>query len=582
MGISVEIQEVLLLKLLTFLFNQITQRQCKKRTSHDSQMGNPTITKEPDSMPFANSPVYASRAIDLAPKNVFPDIESLSTDGSIREAYESEISKSSSISAFGNEANESSIVISRHVEAGKDFSTEVHGFGTNNQSNHSRVVGLNKISALALEVGTIGSPHIPDDELVKLRTFVAREQSAVIIKLEGSLNSFRRALSRNKLFVSGSPNLARNCFISALARSSCSSTVVVTFFVCALLRASSAQYIGNRFGEGGAVVKNNGSFRKGVVGRSKRHCCSEWVMIIPSGDGITPPRIRRNREVSKDVLLKPKSSVTGISSIPFLSISDVPETQKTIYGCSSSNSYSQCRSCYSDSSNARCIHCQNSLSRMLTYVAPPGASGAVAAPRGFVKDVVTYMVMDNLVVKPMSTISSITLLNKFNVKDVGVLQEVILSLPMANVVRLLKEKGMINYGCLPGLYNSVENLSDNYIQSKNVLLKPSPTLGMCRKDSFLLVDDVPTIRTCYGCTCDSGFAADSPSARCPACGLTTMSRKLTYVAPLILKEGVAATGDFVKEAVKYMVMDDLEVSNLKHIFSFAVDHFISAARNQLP
>ncbi|KAF3653333.1 hypothetical protein FXO38_15704 [Capsicum annuum] len=447
MGISVEIQEVLLLKLLTFLFNQMTQRQCRKRTSHDSQVGNPTITKELDSMPFANSPVYASRAIGPAPKNVFPvhdvdryatqgrfcknsstsyvkkfgfspDIESLSTDDSIKEvqflenntfdlallmvcperrlevfkmltmAYGSKISKSSSISVFGNGANKSSIFISRHVEAGKDFPTEVHemvlptfelndpvsspsvncgrmkegsvgillieprdsrlGFlevfftfkGTiiiteklilqilkkvaTEQSCHAPkshraglapeaekarenpfrylVVGLNEISALALEVGTIGSPHIPDDELVKLRTFVAREQSAVIIKLEGSLNSFRRALSRNKFFVFGSPNFARNCFISALARSSCSSTVVVTFFVCALLRVSSAQYIGNQFSGGGAVVKNNGSFRKEVVGRSRRHCSSEWVMIIPSGDGINPPRIRRNGEGSEGFL----------------------------------------------------------------------------------------------------------------------------------------------------------------------------------------------------------------------------------------------------------------------------------------
>ncbi|KAM3307890.1 putative protein isoform X1 [Capsicum chacoense] len=141
---------------------------------------------------------------------------------------------------------------------------------------------------------------------------------------------------------------------------------------------------------------------------------------------------------SKDLLLKPKSSVTGISSIPFLSISDVPATQKTIYGCSSSYSYSQCGACYSDSSNARCTHCRNSLSRMLTYVAPPGASEAVAAPKGFVKDVVTYMVMDNLVVKPMSTISSITLLNKFNVKDVGFLQEVEVNFGMEEALKLLK------------------------------------------------------------------------------------------------------------------------------------------------
>ncbi|GKE73143.1 hypothetical protein Tco_1535184, partial [Tanacetum coccineum] len=42
---------------------------------------------------------------------------------------------------------------------------------------------------------------------------------------------------------------------------------------------------------------------------------------------------------------------------------------------------------------------------------------------GYVKEVVTYMVMHDLVVKPMSTISSITLINKFGVKDLSQLEE---------------------------------------------------------------------------------------------------------------------------------------------------------------
>ncbi|KAK4719431.1 hypothetical protein R3W88_017769 [Solanum pinnatisectum] len=48
------------------------------------------------------------------------------------------------------------------------------------------------------------------------------------------------------------------------------------------------------------------------------------------------------------------------------------------------------------------------------------------------------MVMDDLVVKPMSTISSITLLNKFNVKDVGVLHEKVVHFGMEEVLKLLK------------------------------------------------------------------------------------------------------------------------------------------------
>ncbi|KAH6774704.1 hypothetical protein C2S51_013108 [Perilla frutescens var. frutescens] len=57
---------------------------------------------------------------------------------------------------------------------------------------------------------------------------------------------------------------------------------------------------------------------------------------------------------------------------------------------------------------------------------------------GLVKEVVTYMVMDDLVVKPMSTISSITLLTKFNVKDVAALEEKEVNLGMNEAVKLLK------------------------------------------------------------------------------------------------------------------------------------------------
>ncbi|XP_027773761.1 uncharacterized protein LOC107022458 [Solanum pennellii] len=138
---------------------------------------------------------------------------------------------------------------------------------------------------------------------------------------------------------------------------------------------------------------------------------------------------------SKDSLLKPKSSVIGIASIPFLSIDDVPMTHKTIYGCSN---YSYSHNTVSDCPSAKCTSCNSLMTRILTYVAPPIASGAVASTSGFVKDVVTYMVMDDLVIKPMSTISSITLLNKFNVKDVGVLQEEVVHFGMEEALKLLK------------------------------------------------------------------------------------------------------------------------------------------------
>ncbi|CAI0626059.1 unnamed protein product [Linum tenue] len=55
---------------------------------------------------------------------------------------------------------------------------------------------------------------------------------------------------------------------------------------------------------------------------------------------------------------------------------------------------------------------------------------------GFVKGVITYMVMDNLEVKPMSTISSITMLNKFNIQEVGALEEKVIELGVDEVAHL--------------------------------------------------------------------------------------------------------------------------------------------------
>ncbi|XP_016475677.1 uncharacterized protein LOC107797319 [Nicotiana tabacum] len=78
------------------------------------------------------------------------------------------------------------------------------------------------------------------------------------------------------------------------------------------------------------------------------------------------------------------------------------------------------------------------MTRRLTYVAPRVVKKAIAATGGFVKEMATYMVMDDLVVKPMSAISSIALLNKFNVKDVGVLEEKVVNLGMEEALKLLK------------------------------------------------------------------------------------------------------------------------------------------------
>ncbi|KAH7841271.1 hypothetical protein Vadar_027781 [Vaccinium darrowii] len=88
-----------------------------------------------------------------------------------------------------------------------------------------------------------------------------------------------------------------------------------------------------------------------------------------------------------------------------------------------------------------CPGCDSYLSREMDYVTREGVVQEVeseAGEGGFVKGVVTYMVMDDLVVIPMSTISGITMLNKFNVKDVGALDERVVQMGMAEGLKLLK------------------------------------------------------------------------------------------------------------------------------------------------
>ncbi|KAG6629396.1 uncharacterized protein LOC122293886 [Carya illinoinensis] len=57
---------------------------------------------------------------------------------------------------------------------------------------------------------------------------------------------------------------------------------------------------------------------------------------------------------------------------------------------------------------------------------------------GYVRGVVTYMVLDDLTVKPMSTISSITRLNNLKIKDLGSVQEKKVEIDIKKGLELIK------------------------------------------------------------------------------------------------------------------------------------------------
>ncbi|CAN4099218.1 unnamed protein product [Withania somnifera] len=137
--------------------------------------------------------------------------------------------------------------------------------------------------------------------------------------------------------------------------------------------------------------------------------------------------IQPNQE--KDTLLKPKSAAC-VTSVPLLLITNTP----------AGNQFYMCPGCYNyvtDGHLVNCYSCHRSLNKTVNYIAPP-KTNVVASDGGLVKGVVTYMVLDDLIVKPISTISSITLLNQFSIENVNVLKEKVVTLGMDEALKLLK------------------------------------------------------------------------------------------------------------------------------------------------
>ncbi|KAL4621265.1 hypothetical protein ACB092_06G215600 [Castanea dentata] len=104
-----------------------------------------------------------------------------------------------------------------------------------------------------------------------------------------------------------------------------------------------------------------------------------------------------------------------------------------------------CNSYVSANSNAVCPSCGLCMNQKLNFVESPEANnhGSSSSEGGYVKGVVTYMVMDDLEVRPMFTISGITLLNKL-VKEIGALEEKVVHLGMDEGVKLLKASLLSN------------------------------------------------------------------------------------------------------------------------------------------
>jgi hypothetical protein len=89
-------------------------------------------------------------------------------------------------------------------------------------------------------------------------------------------------------------------------------------------------------------------------------------------------------------------------------------------------------SCYNYVTVARSAPCRLCRGEMNVPIEVVGFSDPAGV--GFVKEVVTYTIMDNLKVAPLSTVSAITLLNALGVTDISSLQETTVRVGYAEVM----------------------------------------------------------------------------------------------------------------------------------------------------
>ncbi|CAN6199716.1 unnamed protein product [Urochloa humidicola] len=155
---------------------------------------------------------------------------------------------------------------------------------------------------------------------------------------------------------------------------------------------------------------------------------------------------------AKDALLSPTVfSLSGIANSSLLRLPTAPSSgqSKSFFKCSNTygtgfsySSTSSCSTYVTDASGTSCPNCsgQMKMALPLSYAKPsPGQiASASGGAKGFVQGMVTYTVLDNLTITPMSTISGITLLNTFAVRDLGDLQEKTVQLGYNEGLAILK------------------------------------------------------------------------------------------------------------------------------------------------
>ncbi|CAJ2646052.1 unnamed protein product [Trifolium pratense] len=144
---------------------------------------------------------------------------------------------------------------------------------------------------------------------------------------------------------------------------------------------------------------------------------------------------------TKDVLLNPRAQSSSTEISGFLTQNDSSDNDQgsKLYMCTNKCNFQVAYDNKTQCPGRPRYNCGHIMNNEVNYVGNKVAAKKITNIKsGFVKDVVTYMVMDDLVIQPMSTISCITLLNKFNVKEIGTLEEKVVEMGMEEGIKLLK------------------------------------------------------------------------------------------------------------------------------------------------
>ncbi|KAH7667781.1 hypothetical protein IHE45_12G082100 [Dioscorea alata] len=171
---------------------------------------------------------------------------------------------------------------------------------------------------------------------------------------------------------------------------------------------------------------------------SKEQMVGSIGSIYSSLENLDSTYMQPNKD--KDILLSPhlqqQKQCQNHLSLP----SSAPAKVKAYYGCPNAPHKVQCCNYVSEVCGIHCPSCGSRMERVLKCLrSEPGMkTGNGEGEDGYVKGVVTYTVMDDLFVMPMSSIASITLLNKFNSKNVNVFEEKYVTLGVQEALELLK------------------------------------------------------------------------------------------------------------------------------------------------